>query len=220
MNMKSANTDAEGATDAEADRLKVPAQFEAWASTFWDAAQMADFGLAQEAAMMGLAVLARLFPHPNAKAHLLLVSLSSLILAAKSGRTNHALMTKTGSIPGTKRGQRHSYVGGYAISAVNLLTDKAGYKSLAARKAVAQMLTDLGFSNRAGELGVAKPVTEYAIRNWIEKVDDYPLQHETAAAMTGLHSINLEHSTEVPEDQLLEYLREQARQAIAISQIL
>ena len=142
--------------------------------------------------MTSLAVLARLFPNPNSQVHLLLNSLISLMAAAKSGRADHILLSKTGPILGTKRGLGHSHVGGFAISAVRLLVDTEAYKPTPARRAVAQMLTELGFSNRVGEYDLPKPVTEYAVRNWVEKAQNFPQMHDTAAAMSGIHAINLE----------------------------
>lgn len=220
MNAEAADTDTDDIADLEADRLCVLTHFEACAGAFWDAVQAGDSGKAQAIAMTSLEVLARLFTHPNAKAHLLLTSLISLIYAAQAGHTDQVLLAKAGSIPGTKRRLKQAFIGGFAISAVDLLTRKASYAALAARKAVAEMLTEFGVSNRTGDHGEAKPVTESAIRNWIEKRDDYPLQLENAAAMAGIDTINLDHLGEIPEGQLLEYLRERTRQVVAISKVL
>ncbi len=188
---------------------------------FRDAVRRDDARDAQELAIFALASVAGLFPDPNDDAHGLLLSLVGMITGAMAGRSGpkagqpgHILMTSGSPIIGTKRGLGHAYVGGFAISAVKVLTGRQLLSKSGAQKHVAKLLADLGYSLRKGDHDAAKPITGSAIRNWHEKREEFPFHNEMAAYMAPIHAENLARRNAVTLDGVLAYLRDQAKEAL------
>lgn len=184
------------------------------AEDFQRAVREDEAGAAQDAAIYALASIAGLFPNPEDAPHDLLQSVISMITSAKSGRSEHILARSTVPICGTKRGFGHAYVGGYALSAVNVLVSRWLLSERSARKRVARMLANVGYSLRKGEHEKPKPITDSAIRNWRERADQYPLHNSIAAEMTPVHADNLDPKAAIPLSDVLEYLRGQAVKAL------
>ena len=179
------------------------------AAEFGDAVGRDSAKDAQDLAMHALASVAGLFPDPNDDAHVLLNSLLGMLLAAKEGRTGHILMRRTKPIPGTKRGLGHAYVGGYAIAAVRVLTERGLLSDRKARTHVASILSAQGFSLRKGEHDVATPMSGSAIRNWRDDPQQYPVQNAIAEEMAKGHKVHLQGAGDLGE--LLAYLKDQAK---------
>jgi len=200
---------------AERERpAAVIALFKQCAGQFREAVDRDDGGAAQDMAMYALTSVAGLFPDPNDDAHLLLQSLVGMIAAAKAGRAEHILMRSTSPIIGTKRGLGHAYVGGFAISAVEVLTSRKLLSDRAARMRVAELLADLGYSLRRGDHQETKPITDSAIRNWRDNPENYPLHNAIAADMASTHNENLKRGNAATLDDLLSYLHTQAEEAL------
>lgn len=197
----------------------------ACAQSFRDAAHKNDAAAAQDYAIAALSTMAGLFPpeagnEGNEAANIMLHSLIGMIAGAKGGRTDHLLLQSTRPITtGTKRGSGHALVGAFAISAVNLLTDK-GMSAKKAREEVAKVLAESGMSLRSGDHGQPTPITASAIRNWCDKPEDYPLQHANAERMAETHASNLAGRQASTQDGVLAYLRDMAPQIVRDSRAL
>lgn len=199
----------------ECDRpAAVIALFNECAGQFRDAVQQGKLNDASDLAICGLASIAGLFPDPNNAAHVLLNSLTGMLVDAKSGRTGHVLTRSTKPIRGINRGFGHTYVGGFAISAVNMLVSAKLLSVRQAGIAVAGQLAGAGCSLRKGEHAQPKPITASAIRNWRENSADYPTQHAIAAEMVVIHRTNLAARAASSKADVLAYFKDQAVEAV------
>lgn len=190
------------------------------AREFNDAVKKDNAGDAQDLAIHALASVAGLFPEPNDGVHKMLQSLISVFHDAKWGRHQHLLLKGARPVVGTKKGYSHAILGGFAISAVQVLTDTQTMSARKARQTVAQLLADAGCSLKSGEHGSAKPLTVSAIRNWIEHPDRFPSQHEYAEEMAGIHATNLKQRGATTNDMILEYFRSHASEIAELSRTL
>ena len=173
-----------------------------------------DSGAAQDFAIAALGAVGGLFPEPDNAAHVLLTSLVGMLADAKSGRTSHLLMQNSKPIIGKTRGTGHAYIGGFAISAVNLLVQRNKLSALSARRTVAALLANAGCSLRSGDHGEPKPITGSAIRNWHANPNDFPLQHEIASELLTIHASNLTARNAVMLDEALAYFSTEAAAAV------
>lgn len=190
------------------------------AREFNDAVDKDNAGDAQDMAIHALATFAGLFPDPNDDVHKMLRSLVGVFHAAKWGGRQHMLLRASSPIMGTKKGYGHAILGGFAISAVRVLTEGGAMSGREARKTIAQMLADAGCSLKTGDHGAEKPITNGAIRNWIEKPDSYPTQQLYAAEMADVHTANLKRRAATTTDQVIEYFRFHAREMVELSRTI
>ncbi|MDE8651437.1 hypothetical protein, partial [Novosphingobium album (ex Liu et al. 2023)] len=190
------------------------------AREFTDAVRRDDAGDAQDMVIHALASVAGLFPDPNDNVHKMLQSLIGVFHAAKWGGHKHLLLRATRPIIGTKKGYGHVVLGGFAISAVKILTEVGSMSGREARKVIAEILADAGCSLKTADHGEAKPITGTAIRNWIEMPESFPAQNEIAADMADIHAANLRQRGAVTKDQALEYFRFHAREMVELSRTL
>ncbi len=188
------------------------------AREFNNAVERDNAGDAQDLAIHALASVAGLFPDPNDGVQKMLQSLCGVFLAAKWGVRKHLLLRASRPIDGTKRGFGHAILGGFAISAVKILTDSGSMSGREGRKIVARILADAGCSLKTGDHGAAKPITGAAIRSWIERPDS--AQNEIAADMAGIHTDNLKRRGATTKDQVIEYFRYHAREMVELSRTL
>lgn len=187
------------------------------AREFNDAVKRDDAGDAQDFAIHALASVAGLFPDPNDGVHKMLQSLVGVFHAAKWGGHQNLLLRASRPIIGTKKGYGHAMLGGFAISAVKVLTEAEAMSGRESRKIIAQILADAGCSLKAGDHGRAKRITGSAIRNWIEKPDSFPAQNAYALEMIDIHAENLRRRGATTTDQVIEYFRVQAREIVELS---
>lgn len=200
---------------AETERpAAVIAMFQDCAEQFRDAVQQDKVNDASDLAIYGLACITGLFPDPNNAAHVLLSSLMGMLVDAKSGRTGHILTRSTKPIRGINRGFGHTYVGGFAISAVEMLLSAKLLSVRQAGIAVAGLLAGAGCSLRKGDHDQPKPITASAIRNWRENSTDYPTQHAIAAEMVVTHRTNLAARAASSKADVLAYFKDQAVEAV------
>lgn len=190
------------------------------AREFNDAVGSDNAGDAQDMAIHALAAVAGLFPDPNDDVHKMLQSLVGVFHAAKWGGRQHILLRTSSPLMGTKKGYGHAILGGFAISAVRVLTEGGAMSGREARKTIAQMLADAGCSLKTGDHGLEKPITSGAIRNWIENPDSYPTQQLYAAEMADVHKANLKRRGATTTDQIIEYLRFHAREMVELSRTI
>jgi hypothetical protein len=202
----------------EGDRpVAAIALFRQCAEQFRDAVDRDDAGAAQDMAIYALGSVAGLFPDPNDSAHGLLQSLVGMIVAAKAGRSKHILQRSTSPILGTKGGFGHALVGGFAISAVQVLTSRNLLSDRQARIRVARLLAEFGCSLRRGDHSEPKPISDAAIRNWRDRPQDYPLHNAMAAEMASVHTMNLGRRNAITLDDVLAYLRHHAEDTVRLS---
>lgn len=190
------------------------------AQEFHDAVRRGNAGDAQDMAIHALASIAGLFPDTSDGVQSMLLSLTGVLVTAKGGGADHILLRSTRPIIGTKKGFGHANLGGFAISAVKILTDLGSMSVRQARKAVAQMLADAGCSLKKGDHEWAKPITDGAIRNWQEKPDDFPLHNAIAADMATIHAANLKARGVTTQEQILAYFRSYAAETVQRSEML
>lgn len=179
-----------------------------------------DAGEAQDMAIHALASIAGLFPDPNDGIHKMLQSLVGVFHNAKWGGRQHILLRASLPILGTKKGYGHAILGGFAISAVGVLTESWAMSGREARMIIAKVLADAGCSLRSGDHGVKKPITSSAIRNWIEKPNDYPTQQLYAAEMAVVHAANLKRRAATSTTQVIEYFKFHAQEMAELSRTI
>lgn len=192
----------------------------ACAREFNDAVKRDSSGDAQDMAIHALASVAGLFPDPNDDVHKMLQSLIGVFHAAKWGGHRHILLRASSPIVGTKKGYGHAILGGFAISAVKVLIEGSAMSGREARKTVAQILADAGCSLKTGDHGAERPITDSAIRNWVEQPDNFPAQHVYAAEMVDIHAGNLKRRAATTTNEVLEYFRIHAREMVELSRTI
>lgn len=192
----------------------------ACAREFNDAVKRDNAGDAQDLAIHALSSVAGLFPDPNDDVHKMLQSLVGVFHAAKWGGHQHLLLRASSPIAGTKKGYGHAIMGGFAISAVRVLTEGWAMSGREARKTIAQILADAGCSLKTGDHGAEKSITSSAIRNWVEQPDNFPAQHVYAAEMAHIHTGNLKRRAATTTDQVVEYFRFHAREMVELSRTI
>ena len=167
--------------------------------------------IAQEAATAGLAQLMGLFPDPDDPAHHLLAALIEAITDARAGHKNTPLLSSSRMIPGTKQGSTVSWLRAFAIAACDLLKgcdDRASENQI--QNDVAEVLARMGFSLKAGDHGMAKPITKSAVRDWWKRPDQFPLQHRMAERMLATHTQNIINRDVSSYSDILAYIAQQA----------
>lgn len=199
---------------------KVMEIIKACAHEFNDAVKRKDAGDAQDMAIHALASVVALFPDPNSDVQKMFQSLCGVFLSAKWGVRKHFLLHSSRPISGMRKGLGHALLGGFAISAVQLLTEAAAISDREARKVIAQILADARCSFRVGDHQEAKPITGAAIRNWIENPIAFEAQHEIASDMAGIHVENLKRRGAATKDQIIEYFRCHAQEMVEMSRII
>lgn len=192
----------------------------ACAREFDDALKRRDVGDAQDMAIHALASIPGLFPDPNGEIQKMFQSLCGVFLAAKWGVRKHFLLQSSRPLSGMRKGLGHALLGGFAISAVRVLTEETATSGREARRLVAQILADARCTLRAGDYGEAKPITGTAIRNWIEDPARFEAQHQIAADMASVHAANLKARGAATKKQVVEYFCSHSREMVEMSHIL
>lgn len=191
-----------------------------YASQFHKATRQKDSDAAQDCVIAALGAIAGLFPPDDEAAHEFLLSIVGVFMGAKAGRKSHILLKRTDSMPGIKRGFGHTNVAGFAIAAVEILTDRHLVSDRAARQHVATWLADAGLSLRKGDHEEPKPVTESAVREWFDCPEKFPTSHAIAADMRIIlegHLAKMQCSTLADVSALL---ANEAKQALRRTQLL
>lgn len=174
--------------------------------------------IAQDAAMASLAQLMGLFPDPDDPAHHLLAALIEAITDARAGIRSNSLLASSRMIPGTKQGSAVSWLRAFAISACELLKacdDMASENRI--QKDIAEVLASQGVSLKAGDHGMAKPITKSAVRDWWKRPDQFPLQHRIAERMLATHTQNIINRDISSYSDILAYIAEQAAIELKLS---
>lgn len=139
-----------------------------------DAVSQDNVKAAQEVAIQAISVIAGLFPDREDPAHKLIAALLGALVAARSGSNRHALLRPGLRVPGTKGGFGAACIAAGGVAAVGALFDR-GMSKQTARKTVAKILSDLGYSRKNGDHGEPLPVTASALRSWEERPGENPL---------------------------------------------
>ena len=189
------------------------------ASQFREATRQKDSDGAQDCVIAALGAIAGLFPPDEEATHEFLLSIVGVFMGAKAGRKSHILLKRTDSIPGIKRGLGHNNVAGFAIAAVGILTDRKLLTDRAAQQHVATWLADAGLSLRKGDHEEPKPITESAVRDWLDRPENFLISHGIATDMRKILEGHLAKRNCSTFSEVSAHLADEAKQTVRRSQL-
>lgn len=201
----------DGAREDAARRL-----FRTCAESFLGAEQAGEFGVAQQAMMVGMKILAGMFPDRRDPSHDLLAAMLSMMVDIRQGSRTNPILNHRAPMRGGSKGMGRVELGGFAIAMARLAEERQLFASEAQMwKSIAALVSAAGVNLYAGADDRLAEVSGNTVRRWVRSEDEFEAQHHFARAAVPIHRENLERRGVSGLADFLAYFRSAADEAVA-----